>query len=83
MQALRDHVRVAGKIAGGVAQQQSGKGRIVVHDDAAFAVEDLAAGRQNGDFASLVFFRQRRVELALHHLQPPQPVGQHQKNDRG
>src|SRR5216683_5680207 len=81
MQSLRDQVRVPGKIAGGVAQQQSREGRVVVHDGASLAVQDLAPRRENRHFASLVLLRQRRVELALHHLQPPQPIGQHQKND--
>ena len=81
VQSLRDQIGVSGEIAGGIAQQQSGERRIVVDDDAALAVENLAAGRENRNFASLVLLRQRRVELALHHLQPPQPIGQHQKND--
>ena len=27
-----------------------------------------------------IFFRSQRVEIALHHLQAPQPVGQHQED---
>ena len=65
VQSLRDHVGVDRKIASGIAQQQSGKGRIVVHNYAAIAVENLAARRQNWNFASLVLLRQRRIELAL------------------
>ena len=48
---------------------------------APFAVQDLAARRQNRHFASVVLLRQGRIKIALHHLQPPQPVGQDQKND--
>jgi hypothetical protein len=45
VQPLRDQIGVHRKIAGGIAQQQSGKGRVIVYNDAAIAIEDLAARR--------------------------------------
>src|SRR5450755_4515148 len=57
VQSLGDQVCVAGEITGGIAQQQSRKRRIVVDDDASLTVENLAAGREDGNLSSLVFLR--------------------------
>ena len=80
MQPLRNHLRVSVEVTGGIAQQQSGKRRVVVDDDASFAVQNLATRRENRHIADAVFFRRRRILTALHHLQPPQSVGQHEKD---
>ncbi len=42
-----------------IAQQQRRKRRIVVDNDAAFAIENLAARRQDGNFADAVHLRLR------------------------
>ena len=73
-------VDVVQDVAAGVAQQQRGKRRIVVDDDAPFAVQDLAARRQDGNVADAVLFRELGIIIAAHHLQPPQSEHQDQKN---
>ncbi len=56
MQALRDEIGIGGQIARRIAQQQRGERRIVIDDDAAFAIENLAAGREHGHVANAIFF---------------------------
>ena len=80
VQALRNQVRIRIEIARRIAQQQRGERRIVVDDDAPFAVQNLAAGRENRHIANAVLLRRGGVVAALHHLQLPQPVSQHQKD---
>src|SRR5215831_13589536 len=80
MQAACDQLRVRGQVARRIAQQQRGERRIVVDDNPALPVENLPPRSQNRDIAYAVLFRERRIEVALHHLQPPQSVGQNQEN---
>src|SRR5664279_3747290 len=82
VQSGGDLVGVYLEIAVLIAQQQHGERGIVVNDDAAFAVKDLAARRQNGDLLDAVLFGQGAVVIAARHLQAPQPEGQHQKNSQ-
>src|SRR6266478_814610 len=80
MQPLGDCFRVRIQISRRIAQQKRGKRGVVIDNDAAFAIEDFAAGRENWHIANAVLLRQLRVLAALHHLQPPQPVCQEQEN---
>jgi hypothetical protein len=82
MQPLRNGVRVRVQIARRIAQQERGKRRIVIDNDAAFAIQDFAPRRQNRHIANAVLLRQQCVLIAVHHLQPPQSVGQKQKNEQ-
>ena len=77
-----DLVGIGVQVAVLIAQQQHGERRIVVDDDAAFAVEDLAARRQDGDLLDAVLFGQRCVVIAARHLQAPQPEGKNQKDSQ-
>ena len=77
-----DLVGVGLQIAVLIAQQQHRERRIVVDDDAAFAVEDLAARRQDGNLLDAVLFGQRAVVIAARDLQAPQPEGENQKNSQ-
>ena len=58
VQPLGDLLGIHFEIAVLIAQQQHGERRVVVDDDAAFAVQQLAAGRQNGDLLDAVLFGQ-------------------------
>ena len=60
-----------------LAQQEAGDRGIVVDDDAAFAVEDLAARREHGNLADAVGLGQHAVVLGAEDLQTPQPGGEH------
>ncbi len=63
-----------------LAQEQHRERRIVVHDDAAFAVEYLAARRQDGHLADAVLLRQRLVLIAARDLQTRKPHRQHDED---
>ncbi len=80
VQALGDQIRIGHKIARGIAQQQRRKRGVVIDNGAAFAIQNLAARRQNRHIAHPVLLCQQRVVAALHHLQQPQPVRQQKKN---
>ena len=80
MQTFRNQIGVGIEVARRIAQKQRRKRRIVVDDDSPFAIENLAARRKDRHIADVVFFRKSRVQIALHHLQPPQSISQHQKN---
>ena len=87
LQLLRSHVQPAGnqrkirpQVAARFADQEAGDGGIVVHQQAAFAIEQLAPRRQDGHLADTVLLRQRAVVLRANHLQPPQAREQHQQN---
>ena len=59
VQSFGDLVGIDFEIAVLVAQQQHGERGVVVNDDAAFAVEQLAARREDGDLLDAVLFGQR------------------------
>ena len=80
VQARCDLVGIGVEVAVLIAQQQHGERGIVVDDDAAFAVQNLAARREDGDLLDAVLFGQRGVVIAARDLQAPQPESQNQKN---
>ena len=87
LQLLRGHVQSTGnerkvgvQVAAWLADQKAGDGGVVVHQQAAFAVEQLAPGRQDRHLADPVLLRQDAVVLRSHDLEPPQAREQHQQN---
>ena len=80
VQTLGDEVGVSVEVAGGVAHHERGEGRIVIDDDAAFAVEDFAAGSEDGHLADTILFRLRGVVVVAGDLQAPQSVSQHEEH---
>ena len=54
-----------------LADQKTGDGRIVVDNDAVFAVEELAARGQDGLFADAVLLGKLAEVLRAQHLQTP------------
>ncbi len=80
VQPGRNLVGVGVEVAVLIAQQQHRERRIVVNDDAAFAVENLAARRQHRDLLDAVLFGQSGVVVAARHLQAPQPESKNQEN---
>src|ERR1019366_5294933 len=77
-----DLVGVGLQIAVLIAQQQHRERRIVVNDDAALAVQDLAARSQDGHLFDAILFSQRAVITAARHLQAPQSESKHQKDSQ-
>jgi len=61
-----------------IADQKAGDRRVVVHQQPAFAVEDLSARGKNGNLADAVGLRKSMVVLSADYLEPPKPEDQHQ-----
>jgi hypothetical protein len=54
------------------ADEEAGDGGVVIDDEAVFAVEELAAGREDGDFADAVGFSEGVVILSADDLETPE-----------
>ena len=80
MQAFRNQIAVGIQVARRITQEQSGKRGVVVDNRSPFAVENFSPWRENGHVADAIFFRQRGVKIALHHLEPPQAIGEQQED---
>jgi hypothetical protein len=65
-----------------IAQQQHRERRIVVDDDAAFAIENFAARRQDGDLLDAILFGQIAVVVVAGDLEPPQTESENQENSQ-
>ena len=72
VQALRDHGQVGVDVLVLLANQEAGDGRVVVDQQAVFAVKELAAGGQDGHLADAVLLGQFAEVARAQHLQPPQ-----------
>ena len=77
-----DLVGIGHQIAFLIAQQQNGKRWIVVDDDAAFAVKDLAARSEDRHLLDAVLLGQGVVVVVARDLQAPQSEGENQKNSQ-
>ncbi len=71
IEAARDQRNIGVQILHLLAQQIAGDGGIVVDQNPAFAVEDLAAGRAHRIFADAVGFGEYAIALRAQNLQPP------------
>ncbi len=87
LQLLRGHVqptrnqgKVRTQVAARFADQEAGDGGIIVHQQTAFAVEQLAPRSQDGHLADAILLRQRAVVLRSDDLQPPQAGEQYQQD---
>ena len=59
-------------LCGIVSQQQDAERRIIVHQDAALAVEHRASGRDNRNRPDAVAFGELRVAVRIEDLQLPE-----------
>ena len=80
VQAARDERQIGGDVVALLADEEAGDGGIVVDEEAAFAVEEFAAGGEDGNFADTVRFSEGVVVLAADHLQAPQSEDEHGQN---
>jgi hypothetical protein len=64
------------------AKEVAGDGRIVVDEEPAFAVEDLAARCEDGDFADAVGFGERTEAFGVEHLEAPEADEKNRENER-
>ena len=72
IKALRNQRQIGIHVLALLAHQKARDRRIVVHHEPVFAVEELAARRQDRLFADAVLLGQHPVALHVQHLQPPQ-----------
>src|SRR5256885_1612846 len=82
MEALGDFLGVRKQVARLVAQQQRGKRRIVIYNDAPFTVQDLTPRREDRHAPYAVLLSAGLVLTRFADLQTPQPIGKHQKDDQ-
>jgi len=69
-------------VVGLFAEEEAGDGGIVVDNDAAFAVEELAAGGEDGDLTDAVLFGEGAVVIFVEYSQAPHAREQG-KNEHG
>jgi hypothetical protein len=64
------------------AEEIAGDGGVIVHKEATFAVEELATGGENGDFADTVGFGERTEAFGIEHLKAPESGEEDGENQR-
>jgi len=72
VEALRDERQVGVEIFHLFAEEVAGDGGVVVDEEAALAVEELAAGGEDGDFADTICFGERAETFGVEHLEAPE-----------
>ena len=77
IEAAGDEGNICLKVFDLVAQQEAGNRGVVVHEDAALAVEYLAARREHGILADAVGLGEHAVAVRAEDLQAPHPGGEH------
>ena len=82
VQTAGDQRQVGCDVVALLADEEAGDGGVVVDDESAFAIEDFAAGGEDGNFADAVGFSQGVVVLAADHLQAPQAKDQNGQDCR-
>ncbi len=64
-----------------LANQEAGDGRIVVNEETALAIEELAAGGEDWLLANAVLLGEQAEVLSAEDLHPPQLRGEHEHQD--
>jgi N-dimethylarginine dimethylaminohydrolase len=72
VETARDQRQIVIHVAALFPDEKAGDGGVVVDDETAFAVEQLAARGQDGLLADAVLFRQLAKVLRAEHLEPPE-----------
>jgi hypothetical protein len=72
VEALGDERQVGVEIFDLFSEEVAGDGRVVVDEEAALAVEEFAAGGEDGDFADAVGFGERTETFRVEHLETPE-----------
>jgi hypothetical protein len=82
VEALGDKREVGVEIFNLFAEQVAGNRGVVVDQKAAFAIEELAAGGEDGNLADAVGFGERTKTLGVEHLKPPESGEEDDEDDR-
>jgi hypothetical protein len=84
VEAFGDERQVGVEILHLFAEEVAGDGGVVVDEEAAFAVEELAARGEDGDFADTVGFGERTETFGVEYLETPEPGeedGEYQRDE--
>ncbi len=79
MESLGDERQIGVEVLHLLAEEVAGDGGIVVDEEAAFAVEDLAARSEDGDLADAVGFGERTEAFGVEHLEAPEAGEQNRR----
>jgi hypothetical protein len=82
MEALGDEGQIGIEIFDLFAKQEAGDGGIVVDEEAAFAVEELSAGSEDGNLADTVGFGERTEAFGVENLEAPESGEEDDENQR-
>jgi hypothetical protein len=82
VEAFGDEGQVGVEILHLFAEEVAGDGRVVVDEEAAFAVEELAAGGEDGDLADTVGFGERTETFGVEYLEAPESGEEDGENKR-
>src|SRR6185437_12914309 len=82
VQTVGDQWQILLEVILAFAEKEAADGRIVVDDDAAFAVEDAAARREHRHLADAVLFGEHAIVGGAEHLQTPEAGAEHQHHQR-
>jgi hypothetical protein len=82
MATLGDERQIASRPRDLLAEEVAGDRWVVVDEEATFAVEEFAAGGEDGDFADAVGFGERSEVLRVEHLKAPEADEQNCENER-
>jgi hypothetical protein len=74
VEALGDERQIGVEVFDLLAEKITGDGRVVVDEETAFAVEEAAAWREDGDFADSVGFGERAEAFGIEDLKSPEPT---------
>ena len=80
VETARDERQIGGDVVALFADEEAGDGGIVVDEEAAFAIEEFAARREDGNFADAVGFSEGVVVLPADHLQTPEAEDQNRQD---
>jgi hypothetical protein len=82
MESSGDERQIGVEVFDLLAKEVAGDGGVVVDEKPAFAVEDLAARCEDGDFADAVGFGERTEAFGVEHLETPEADEKYRQNER-
>jgi hypothetical protein len=82
VEASGDERQVGVEVLHLLTEEVAGDGGVVVHEEAAFAVEELAAGGEDGDFADTVGFGEGTEAFGVEYLEAPESGKEDGENQR-
>jgi hypothetical protein len=82
VEAAGDERQIGVEVFDLFAEEITGDGGVVVDEEAAFAVEEFAAGSEDGDLADAVGFGERAEAFGVEDLKTPEADEEHSEDKR-